>query len=163
MSLSRWSPMGELAGLHSAMDRVFGDFFGTSLTEDGGLGTRTWYLPLDIVDAGDAYQVKAAIPGFKPEDVEVTYSEGVLSIMAEHKEESESKRGSYLRRELTYGNYARSVQLPGGINESEIKAEFGNGMLTVEIPKMAAPKPVKIPISGGAHSEKKLVGAKSEK
>ena len=50
MALSRWSPMGELAGLHSAMDKLFSDFIGSPLVEDGG-GTRTWYLPLDIVDA----------------------------------------------------------------------------------------------------------------
>ncbi len=160
MAMSRWSPMGELASLHSAMDKLFSDFFGSPIAGNVIEG-RTWYLPLDIVDKGDTYQVKAAIPGFKPEEVEVTFSDGMLNIMAQHKQESESKQGSYLRRELTYGNLARSVQLPGDIKESDIKASFDAGMLTVEVPKVPAAEPVKIPITG--RSEKQLIGASSEK
>jgi HSP20 family protein len=161
MTLSRWSPMGELAGLHSAMDRLFSDFFATPLLDVGETSSRTWYLPIDVVDHGDAYQVKAAGPGFAPEEVEITYSDGMLNIAAEHKQESTSKRGSYLRRELTYGNYARSVQLPGDIKENEIKAAFDNGVLTIEVPKVAAAQPRKIPISG--KSLKQLVGVGSER
>ena len=74
MAISRWSPVGELTSLHSAMDRLFGDFFGGSAMETDENGSQsTWYLPLDIVDAGSSYQVKAAVPGFRPEDVDVTY------------------------------------------------------------------------------------------
>jgi HSP20 family protein len=128
------------------MEELFGDFFGS---------------PLDIIDRADGYTVKAAMPGFKPEEVEVSLADGVLDIRAQRKQESESKDGGYLRRELSIGNYARSVQLPDGIKEGDIKASFENGMLTIEIPKVPAPKPVKIPISG--RSEKQLVGANSEK
>jgi HSP20 family protein len=161
MALNRWSPMGELAGLHTAMDRLFSDFFGTPSLDVGETSSRTWYLPIDVVDHGDTYQVKAAIPGFAPEEVEITYSDGMLNIAAEHRQESSSKQGSYLRRELTYGNYARSVQLPGDIKESEIKAGFENGVLTIEVPKVPAAQPRKIPISG--KSQKHLVGVGSEK
>src|SRR5437867_1305336 len=117
MALSRWSPIGELAGLHTAMDRLFSDFFGGPWLESGETGSRTWYLPIDVVDQGQAYEVKAAVPGFSPEEVELTYSDGMLNISAQHKQESSSKQGSYLRRELTYGSFARSVQLPGDVKE----------------------------------------------
>jgi len=140
-------------------DRLFVDFFGTPLVDDSR-EPRTWYLPLDVVDRGNAYEVKAALPGFKPEDVELTLADGVLAIKAQRKQESESKDGSYLRRELTYGDYERRVQLPGDVKEADIKATFDNGMLTIEIPKVPAPQPVKIPV---AKSEKQLVGANSEK
>jgi HSP20 family protein len=137
-------------------DRLFVDFFGTPLVDDSR-EPRTWYLPLDVVDRGNAYEVKAALPGFKPEDVELTFADGVLAIKAQRKQESESKDGSYLRRELTYGDYERRVQLPGDVKEADIKATFDNGMLTIEIPKVPAPQAVKIPIA--ASSEKQLVGA----
>lgn len=153
MALSRWSPVREF-------DRLFSDFFGSPIVEYSG-EPRSWYLPLDIVDTGDAYEVKAAVPGFNPEDVEVTVTNGVLHIEAQRKQESETKGGTYLRRELRYGSYERSVQLPTGINEGDIKASFENGMLTVEIPKTPAPQPKKIPVN--AKSEPKLVGVKSEK
>jgi len=137
-------------------DRLFVDFFGTPLVDDSR-EPRTWYLPLDVVDLGNAYQVRAALPGFKPEDVEVTFADGVLAIKAQRKQESESKDGSYLRRELTYGDYERRVQLPGDVKQADIKAAFDNGMLTIEIPKVPAPQPVKIPVA--AKAEKQLVGA----
>jgi HSP20 family protein len=149
MAMSRWSPMGELASLHSTMDKLFSDVF-ASPAAGNGAEARTWYLPLDVVDQGNAYQVKGAIPGFKPEEVEVTYRDGLLSIKAQHREESESTEGDYLRRELTYGNFARNIQLPGDVKADDIKATFDAGMLTVEIPKVPAPQPVKIPITGAA-------------
>jgi len=147
MAITRWSPVGELASLHTAMDRLFSDFFGGSAVEPESNGSSSaWYLPLDIVDTEGAYQVKAAVPGFTPEDVEVTFKDGVLSITAQHREDKTDKAGTYLRRELRLGNYARSVQLPGGVRPQDIKASFDSGMLTVEIPKAARPQPVKIQI-----------------
>ena len=161
MALSRWSPMGELAGLHTAMDRLFSDFIGGPLLEGGESNSRTWYLPIDVVDQGQAYEVKAAVPGFSPEEVELTYSDGMLNISAQHKQESSSKQGSYLRRELSYGSFARSVQLPGDVKEDQIKASFENGILVIEIPKVPAAQPRKIAIGG--KSQKQLVGVGSQR
>jgi len=149
MAISRWSPVGELASLHTAMDRLFSDFFGGNTLEPEANGSRTaWYLPLDIIDTENAYKVNAAVPGFTPDEVDVTFNDGVLSITAEHREDKTSQDGTYLRRELRLGNYARSVQLPGGIRPEAIKAGFDSGMLTVEIPKVEKPQPVKIQING---------------
>ena len=162
MAISHWSPVGELTSLHTAMDRLFGDFFGGSAMETDENGSQsTWYLPLDIVDAGSSYQVKAAVPGFRPEDVDVTYHDGMLNIVARQRQETTSQRGTYLRRELRVGNFARSVQLPSEIRADEIKANFDGGMLTVEIPKAAVAKPIKIQVSG--QSEKKPVGTGAQK
>lgn len=163
MALNRWSPMGELASLHSAMDRLFSDFFGTPLSGGGEVATPTWYLPLDIVDHEDAYEIRTAVPGFTPEEVEVTYSDGVLNISAQHGKDSTTKNdsGTYLRRELAFGNYARSVQLPGEVKQDEIKASFDSGILTVTIPKVPRAQPVKIQITG--KSQKQLVGTGSQK
>lgn len=165
MALNRWSPMGELTGLHNAMDRLFGDFFGTPLVTSGERATTpTWYLPLDIVDQGNAYQIKAAVPGFMPDEVEVTYHDGLLNISAEHRQESTSKNesGTYLRRELAIGNFSRSVQLPGEVRHDGIKANFDNGILTVDVPKIPAAQPVKIQVTGKS-SQKQLVGDGSQK
>ncbi len=166
MAINRWTPVGELASLHTAMDRLFGDFFGgnTMDSDQAGSQSATWYLPLDIVDAGNAYEVKAAVPGFRPEDVEVTFHDGMLNIVARNREESTSQNGKYLRRELRVGNFARTVQLPSEIRAEEIKASFDSGILTVEIPKAAVAKPIKIQVSGKSEkSEKTPVGAGAQK
>jgi HSP20 family protein len=149
MAISRWSPVGELASLHTAMDGLFRDFFGNETGEYESAGRPgTWYLPLDIMDKEGAYEVRAAVPGFKAEEVEVTVTDGTLSVVARRKTDVAGSDGKYLRRELRLGNYARSVQLPGGIRPEDIRASFDNGILTIEIPKAKAPQPVKIEVSG---------------
>ena len=162
MALNRWSPMGELAGLHSAMDRLFGDFFGGPVVESGGqMPPQTWYLPIDVIDQAEGYEVKAPVPGFNPEDVEVTFMDGVLTITAQHSEESTSQSGTYLRREMKFGNFVRSIQLPAEIKQGEIKASFDNGVLTVQIPKVPKPQPVKIQVTGKRQNQ--LVGVNTQK
>jgi HSP20 family protein len=155
--------MGELAGLHTAMDRLFSDFFGTPVQESGQTSSRTWYLPVDVIDEGSAYVIKAAVPGFTPEEVEVTFSDGVLSISAQHKQEWSSKNsdGNYLRREMTFGSYARSMQLPGDVKGDQIKASFDNGILTIDVPKVPAAQPIKIQVTG--KNQKQALGAGSQK
>ena len=145
----RWSPGTELANLHGAMDRLFEDFF--SPTSAGNENQRqtmsTYFLPLDIKEAGNGYEIQAPVPGFKPEEVEITFSEGVLHIEAQHSQESTQQHGGYLRKEIAHGNYQRSIQLPGDIKAEEITANFENGVLTVTVPKAPRPQPKKIQIS----------------
>jgi len=79
----RWSPSTELANLHGTMDRLFQDFFGPS-TGNGDLrtGMPSYLLPIDVKEVENGYQVQAPTPGFKPEEVEVTFSDGILNIRA---------------------------------------------------------------------------------
>jgi HSP20 family protein len=88
----------------------------------------------------------------------------MLNIAAKRTEASASRdaTGTYLRRELTFGNYSRSVQVPGEVRQEEIKASFDNGILTIELPKVPAARPVRIQIEGKS-SQKQLVGAGSQK
>src|SRR5437870_13382125 len=124
-------------------DRLFVDFFGTPV--EYAREPRTWPLALDIADLGNAYQVKAALPGFKPEEVEVTVADGVLDIKARRKQETESKDGGYLRRELTYGDYERRGQLPGDVREADIKAGLADGRPSIQSPMVPPPRPGQIP------------------
>jgi HSP20 family protein len=153
----RWSPSTELAGLHSAMDRLFEDFFGPSTGGDGNQRqTPTYFLPLDVKEAQDGYQIVAPVPGFKPEEVDVTFSEGVLRIHAQHTTRSTQEQGGYLRREVASGNFQRAIQLPGDVKDDGIQATFEDGMLTISLPKLPRPQPKKIQITGGL--QKKLAG-----
>ena len=91
----------------------------------------------------------------------MTFHDGMLNIVARHKEESSSQQGKFLRRELRLGNFARSVQLPSEIRPEEIKANFEGGMLTVEIPKAAEAKPIKIEVSAQSEKEPVANGSRS--
>lgn len=148
----RWNPSNELASLHGAMDRLFEDFFGGPAPNNGAQRTMTstYFLPLDVKEVDQAYQIQAPVPGFKPEEVEVTFSGGLLTIKAEHSEESKQQQGAYLRREVSFGNYQRSIQLPADVKEDDISASFDNGVLTVSVPKLPRPQPKKIQIAAGS-------------
>ena len=160
----RWSPSAELARVHSAMDRLYDDFFGSVTNEGDGNRLRTlpsYSLPLDVREVDSGYEIQAQVPGFKPEEVDVTYSDGVLRIQAQHSEETQRESGGWLRREVAYGNFQRTIQLPGDVNEEDISAQFENGILTVTVPKVPRPQPKRIEVTSGPASQKKQIAAKT--
>jgi|SRR6266487_122264 len=163
LAIVRWNPSNDLASLHSAMDRLFGDVFGEVFgapTQKGETGAAagasgdpsklpTYHLPVNIGETEKGYRIEAPVPGFRPQDVEVTFSEGVLTIEAKRTEERTHDEGGYLRREVAFGNYRRQMALPGDIRADEIKASFENGILTVEVPCAPKPQPKRIQVMTG--------------
>jgi len=153
----RWSPSTELANLHGAMDRLFEDFFGSAPAEQNGgraRGLSTYVLPIDVLDLDSGYEIHAQVPGFRPEEVDVTFSEGLLRIVAQHSSQSENEVGGYLRREVAYGNFQRTIQLPGDVKDEDISARFENGILTVSVPKRPRPQPKKIAVSSNGQTQR---------
>ena len=146
----RWSPNTELASLHGAMDRLFEDFFGPGAggAREARPGASSYFLPLDIREQAQAYEIQAPVAGFKPEEVEVTFADGVLRIHARHSGQGQEERGGYIRREIAYGDYQRAIQLPGDVREDDISASFEDGVLTVTVPKAPRPEPKRIQIGG---------------
>lgn len=145
----RWSPNTELASLHNAMDRLFDDFFGPSKPANGGQRQGlmpTYFLPLDVKEVDNGYQIQAPVPGFKPEEVDITLSDGILRIQAQRKQETSDQSNDYLRKEVAWGNFQRSIQLPGDVREDGITATFEDGFLTITVPKAPRPEPKKIQI-----------------
>jgi HSP20 family protein len=140
----RPSPFGELLSLRTAMDRLFDDSF---------VRGRAWgfdangALPLDITNATDALVVDAALPGVKPEDVEITVEDGTLTIRAESGSERSASEGETLISEIHRGAVSRSVALPVGIEADKATATFENGVLHLRIPKAEAIKPRQIRIT----------------
>ncbi|MBI2304255.1 MAG: Hsp20/alpha crystallin family protein [Chloroflexi bacterium] len=102
MSLVRGEPFRELVSLRQAMDRLFEDALirPYSLLEDV-VGTRE--AAVDMYQTGDAVVVSMALPGVKPEEVEVTISGDTLTVKGEAKAEREVRRDDYLRQERRYG------------------------------------------------------------
>ncbi len=105
-------------------------------------------IAVDIKENDENYTVKADFPGVKKSDISVSIDNNVLTISAEHKDEAEEKdKGRVIRQERRYGKYARSFNLGKNVDESKIKAEFDNGVLTLSIPKGdVAPASKQIPI-----------------
>ena len=144
-SLIRWQPFDERVSLRDAMDRVFEDSFIRPrwgwIAPTGAAG-----LALDMYETKDEVVVKAALPGIKPEEVEVSITGYALTIKGESKEENEVKEKDYIRKERRYGSFARSVTLPSGLKTDKAEATFEDGVLTLKIPKSEEVKPKTIKV-----------------
>lgn len=142
----RPSRFGELMTLRSAVDRLFDeDFFRpvrwATTAFDGPA------LPLDVTTDAEALTIEAALPGIKPEDVEITVEDGTLTISGTTAEARTGDEGSYLVQEIRRGTFSRSITLPNGLEPDKAEATFEHGVLKLRIPKAEQLKPRQIKIS----------------
>jgi HSP20 family protein len=106
---------------------------------------------IDMSETDKAYKVTAELPGMEPENVEVTFEDGLLRIAGEKREQRDENEQGYRFSERTYGSFERLIQLPAAALGDKIKAKFKNGVLTVTVPKdgKAAAKGKRIAIENG--------------
>lgn len=130
-SLARWEPFGEFSSLRRAMERLFDDY--APLRWRGE--EAEWGFPIDVFETEKEIVVKGALPGIKPEDVEITVTENTLTIKGETKAEEKVEKENYYRREMRWGAFARVVPLPAGAYADKAEAEFKDGVLTVTLPR----------------------------
>ena len=143
------------------LDRIFNDpFFRSPLRgvwrdwPSAGVDAPT-FLPVDIAEVEGERTVTASVPGYSSDEVTVHVDDGVLTIEAEHSEESATEEGGeetngdtpkYIRRERRYGTARRSFKLPADMSDGDLTARLRNGVLTVHIPKVEAATPTVIDI-----------------
>ena len=101
-------------------------------------------MKTDIKETEDQYVLSIDLPGFKKEDVKIHLKDGYLNVSAESKSEEEDNSGKYLRRERYTGSMTRSFYVGEELTEEDVKAKFGNGVLTLSLPK-EAPKKIEEP------------------
>ena len=89
----------------------------------------------DVSDSADAIEIAAELPGMDEKDVELSLSDGVLTIKGEKKTESEEKKKDYYCRERRFGSFLRSFRVPDSVDDAKIKASFDKGVLEVTLPK----------------------------
>jgi HSP20 family protein len=105
---------------------------------------------LDVVERDNEFVVKAEMPGMKKDDIEVSLENGVLTITAETRSETEEKEGDrVIRQERRYGKYLRSLRLGKEIDEKKVKASYKDGILELVLPKAEEVKPKKIAVNVG--------------
>jgi HSP20 family protein len=142
-SLIRWEPMREMMTLREAMDRLFDDAF----TRPLGMGAASSALPpIDLYHTTDEVIVKAALPGLKPDEVQISITDDVLTLRGEFKQEDQQQEATWHIREQRMGSFERSVMLPSQVQTDNAMADFENGVLTVKLPKAESVKPKTISI-----------------
>jgi HSP20 family protein len=137
----------ELPTLREAIDRLF---------EDPFIRLPAWPIhdgfdrpAIDVYTTPEAYVIKAALPGIKPEDIHTTLTGEVLTIVGAFREEEKREEKGYLYRELSTGELRRSITLPRGLKTDAIEASYADGVLTLTIPKAEEVKPREIKVHPG--------------
>jgi len=135
--IRRWDPFQEIFSLRRAVDRILDEAF--SRPSLFFAGTVDWPA-VDIYETKDEVVVKAAVPGIRPEDIEVTVSGNTVTLRGEVREEQEAREGSWIRQERRLGAFTRSFVLPVEVVADRATAEYEHGVLTLRLPKAEAVK-----------------------
>jgi HSP20 family protein len=101
---------------------------------------------IDLYQTADEVVVKAALPGLKADDVQITITADILTLRGEFKQENDKKEATYHVREQRYGSFERIVMLPVDVQTEKANADFENGILTITLPKAEGIKPKTISI-----------------
>jgi HSP20 family protein len=148
--LTTWKPFREVAPfrdferMRRNMDRLWDSFFERGVRgadEDG-----EWLPYLDVAETKDEIVVKAEVPGMDAKDIDISLSDGLLTIKGEKKQEREEKKENYHLVERSYGAFTRSIRLPKEVQSDKISASYKNGVLKVTLPKSEEAKKKEIKI-----------------
>jgi HSP20 family protein len=111
--------------------------------------TSAWAPALDISERKDAYLVNVELPGLKPEDLDITMEDGLLTIQGERHFAHDSSEQQFHRVERRYGAFRRSITLPAHAMAEGIQASFEDGVLQILVPKAEEAKPKRIQVRPG--------------
>jgi HSP20 family protein len=146
MAHSGFSPLRDFMSLRDSMDRLFEDRWVSPGSWMTWSPTGTNYLALDIFESSDDIVVRAVVPGVQPEDIDVQFQGGVLTIRAKSSEAVVPDGASWLVHEVLPGEYIRQVTLPRAVDVDNAASTFESGVLTLTLPKTADAKPKQIKI-----------------
>ncbi|NKB16243.1 MAG: Hsp20/alpha crystallin family protein [Sphingomonadales bacterium] len=132
-------PLDAFEAMRDEMNQLFDRFdrgwLGLPEFLSRGAGAGAMRIGLDVKDEGKAIVVEAELPGVDEKDVKVTFSDGVLSVSGEKKQEREEKKDNYYLSERSFGSFSRSVRLPDSVDDSKIDARFDKGVLRITAAK----------------------------
>jgi HSP20 family protein len=141
-NLIRWEPFREMLTLREMMDRMIDEVFERPF----GVTFAGQVPAIDMYQTDNEVVVKAALPGVKADDVQISVTGDVLTIKGEIKQEEEQKGRSYHIREHRWGAFERSIILPTAVVADKARAEFENGILTITLPKAEEGRPKTITV-----------------
>jgi HSP20 family protein len=148
MPLMRWNPTRDLLSICDDMNRLFNEFFSRTEGQEGTWLSGAWIPLVDIHETDDALILKAELPGFSKDDVNVEIKDNSLTLKGQCQEEKEVKEEQYHRRERAYGSFQRTFMLPVTVDPERVTATYKDGVLELRLPKRETAKPKRIAIGG---------------
>jgi HSP20 family protein len=146
-TLVRWNPMRDMMRTRNEMHRLANEFFRGGNGSEGGWWAGAWSPAVDMYESEQALTLKAELPGFSKDDVQVDIKDNVLTLKGERKREHNVKEEQYHRVERVFGAFQRSFVLPALIDADKAEATFKDGVLELKLPKAEEAKPKRIGIT----------------
>lgn len=145
MAVTHWTPVTEFINLRDAM----GQFFNEGMLRANGAVARATRQPYDLYETEQGLTFRFAVPGIKPEDVEVTVIQNTLSVKGGYPQQGEEQKDWvwHVRGLPQGGTFQYTFRLPAAVDADRAEASFEHGILTLVLPKAEAAKPRRIPIA----------------
>lgn len=157
-TLVRWEPFRELASLQNEMSR-----FMNGLIEGPGRETQSWVPTADVWETENEVVYAFDLPGIPEDKISVELEDNALTVTAEREREEKVEDGRYFRFERRFGTFTRTIGLPQGVSEKDVKATFEHGVLEVHVAKPEQAKPQKIAIAVDGSAPKTIEGKATKK
>jgi HSP20 family protein len=123
--------------------RTFSPFLSNLFDDDffPVMNSKTSSMPaVNIKEDEKVYTLELAVPGMDKKDLKIDINEDVITISSESKNENETEKDGYKRKEFSYSSFVRSFYIPENVNRDKIGASYKDGILSVELPKMEEEK-----------------------
>lgn len=133
MAIVRWNPWQEVDTLQRQFDRLFGNTLAPAAWQDNGAFFKV--PAAEINETADAIHLKLEIPGMEAKDLDVQVTENAVSIRGERKSEHKTEENGMTRSEFRYGKFQRIIPLPARIQNTNVTAEYKDGILNLTLPK----------------------------
>jgi len=133
MALVRWNHWQEIDTLQRQFDRLFGKTLAPTTRQDNGAFFRVPAAELN--ETADAIHLKLEIPSMEAKDLDVQVTENAVSIRGERKSENKTSENGMTRSEFRYGKFQRVIELPAKVKNTNITAEYKDGILNLTLPK----------------------------
>lgn len=150
------SPFDLLYDMRREMDRVLGGWQFAGTPEEPA---TLWHVPAEVRETEEDVRFDLELPGVRPDDVNVTLENGILTISGEKKFQQEQSEGDYRLFERRYGRFERAFRLPQNVIQDDVRATYQDGVLTVRLPKTEESKPRRIQIEATGESRRIESGA----
>ena len=128
----------EMERLRREMNNLFSNY--------GSNSASSTYPLMNVYDDKENILVTAELPGLAKEQVNITFSDGILTVSGKQQPLAKTKGMTVVRKERSEGDFEKTLRVPTKIKQDAIKASFSNGILTVAIPKAEEVKPKTIAI-----------------
>jgi HSP20 family protein len=134
----RWDPLSDLLTLQERMNRLFEESLSRSRLPGEASPSGTWTPLADVYETAEGFVVQVELPGLTPGDVEVQVGSDELVLRGERRISSRARPEAFHRMERSYGAFSRSFRFTSTVDPAAVLAQFRDGLLRLELPKLRA-------------------------